>query len=463
MQNNWRDIRDLRTDACSGVNRAYKNTSVKVVITSDVTTYKTQVIATTLLNILSRWCHRINVVCEEATVVVGQHKSETLTDVFRKVLFANEPDGQFTINEQSSNLEDIVLYIGSPPAIALNPYISIDACGWIARCSYLQSNDDFLSTTHDSNPIGPAFAACLGNAELFRWANKMFAQPYSKWYSLYDMSISDRPLANKNSFNYSYSFGRMHIVGCGAIGSSFIHLLSLTNWVGDVLLVDMDKAVELHNTSSSLIFTKQHVESRFTKVAICQDHLKGTTISAESFSDDYGKFPYQHEVKEKSADLILCFANDNSIWSTIQHIYPPLVFHATTSKAWGINVGRHIPLKDSCILCTFKDLIKTKHVPVCGKGEMPAHHNSGPDKQENDHTAILPFLSPAAAILTFAKMVKTFETEEVDNSLEFNMNTPGGIFMEESFAPFGCYVCNGQTREIYEALNANTRYWTLSL
>jgi hypothetical protein len=328
--------------------------------------------------------------------------------------------------------------------------------GWISSCSYMNYGtcDGLIDA---SNPLSASFAACLGNAELFRWSNKMNSSGNCKWYDLYNMRTSSQKIANDKKFNSDISFGRMHLVGCGAIGSSFTFLLSFTNWEGKILFVDMDMEIEGHNTSSSLLFTKKQVENKINKVNTCAQYLNGSKIKTEVFADDYSKYPYEHSSVEKSADLIMCFANDNNIWSTIQNIYPPIVFHATTSKAWGINIGRHIPLIDHCLMCTFQDLIKVKYVPICAEGEMPAIQ-----QPKEAHTAILPFLSPAAAILTLSSLAQLLDEETNENSLEFNMSTAEGIFLKEYYSPLGCYVCKNQKQSTCETLNQNSKFWELS-
>jgi hypothetical protein len=315
-----------------------------------------------------------------------------------------------------------------------------------------------LDTT---NPIGAAYAACLANAETFRWSLGMKTDPYLKWYSLAAMETSELPLLNSSRFKHNLSLGRMHIIGCGAIGSSFVWLLSLTNWSGEITLADMDKEVQLHNTSSSLLFTDADVTNKKTKVSICHEHLQGGNFNVREFCEEYGLYQYDHENPLQSADVLMCFANDKNIWETVQNLCPPVTFHATTSSSWGVNIGRHIPFKDECIYCTFKELSKSNHVPTCSIAEIP--HTPVVNTEEEKPSAILPFLSPAAAILVMAQLYKLYDGKvERENSLQMNFSTAEGDFLTDFFKSGNCPVCKDQLKEVYAALNQHTLFWPLS-
>jgi len=122
-------------------------------------------------------------------------------------------------------------------------------------------------------------------------------------------------------------------------------------------------------------------------------------------------------------------ANERNVWSTIQHNYPPLVLHATTTANWGINLGRHLPFQDWCIVCRF-GIDNYETVPVCSQVEI----NTG--EQEEDILGILPFLSNAGAILLLSEIIKS-RNEEYNlskaNFTQFSMkpcNTSGFVSLE---------------------------------
>jgi hypothetical protein len=391
---------------------------------------------------------------DTADLLTSHDTNARLLTSLEKLLSGIDPNGRFTFNGSSGAIDaGVTVFIGPPAKNDHLPYIAIDGYGWVSSCSFNGFGECDKSTS-SNNPIGPSFAACLANAELFRWANQMECAGYTKWYSLYDMTVEDRVIVN-NAELPELDLGRVHIVGCGAIGSSFTYLLNLTNFTGVLTFVDADEAVELHNTSSSLLFNLNNLAGAKTKSVICAEHLSAKRfVIHQPFNGDYSNFGYAHDQQTKSADLILCFANDHNIWSTIQHLYPPVVFHATTSRSWGLNIGRHIPLKDNCIMCTFQGLVAQVYVPKCAEVEIPgAPVITDKAQQEEPHASILPFLSPSAAIITFAEVVKLLMGKiSNENTTQFNMSTKEGNFIEDQHRAKDCYICKDQSRGIYEGL-----------
>jgi hypothetical protein len=460
MNKDWYNERNKRTDSFTAVTENCHDIKVKVIVTADINAYATQVMLTVFLNILARWCYTIEVISADTLdLLTSPDTNESLIRVLKKMLSGIDLIGRFTFNEPTNGGVDITVFIGSPLLNHKLPYIAIDGHGWVSSCSF-NSFGECDKTTISNNPIGPAFAACLVNAELFRWANGMNCAGYTKWYSLYDMAVEDSLIVNDQELP-DLDLGRVHIVGCGAIGSSFTYLLNLVNFTGALTFVDADEGVDLHNTSSSLLFDLNDLTRGKTKSGICSDHLSAKQfIINEPFNGDYNNFGYAHDQQSRSADMILCFANDHNIWSTIQHLYPPVVFHATTSRSWGLNIGRHIPLKDNCIMCTFQDLIANVYVPKCAEGEMPVIPVPGNTvEQEEPHASILPFLSPAAAVITFAEVVKLLMGKiPNENTTQFNMSTTQGNFIEDQHRAKGCYICKDQSPAIYQSLKVKLNY-----
>ncbi|MDB4921213.1 hypothetical protein [Mucilaginibacter sp.] len=449
MKEDWYKERNKRTDGFADVKSVCHEVHATIKVTADAGHYDTQVMLKVLLNILARWCNNIHVCCPEVRDI--SEVNSTLPVSMRGLLSKIDPFGNFTFGDEAQQ-GDITVFIGPPESDYLQPFIAIDSGGWISSCSF-NNYGHCEKVTNDSNPLGPAMAACLANAELFRWANSIISVPYSKWYSLYDLSVSTNSLICPVEFSNT-DLGRLHVVGCGAIGSSFTYLINLTDLYGTLTFVDADQGVELHNTSSSLLFTPANVGSGLTKASLCAGYINRNFLVSEIFDGDYKNFGYKHDTPAKSAEVILCFANDFDIWSTVQHLYPPTVFHATTSRSWGINVGRHIPLKDNCIMCTFQQLARTKYVPVCAEGAMPQKpvEDNAADAQE-PHASILPFLSPAAAVVALAELVKYKLGKRPDeNTVQFNMSTSDGVLLDDQERAFNCAICQHQSAGIYKNL-----------
>jgi hypothetical protein len=462
MNEQWYATRNKRTDALEGVTDQYKQVNVTIKVTDDIHHWNTQVMLLSTVNILSRWCRNITLQTEDAPNLIRSHLKDgaSIAEAVSRIAHNNDPHINFSVDERERK-SDITIFIG-PALQNEQPYINIGAQGWVSVCGYNQSLPLPAPTEEASeNPLSAVFAACLANAEAFRWAVGIKAPAYAKWYSLLDCEVHDKPVQDDRPFSPDMNLHRVHVIGCGAIGSSFSYLLALTNWIGTLTLIDMDEKVELHNTSSSLLFNDVHTHQECVKTAVCKSHLAESYFTVKEFAGEYGTYGYDHADNEKSADLLLCFANDKDIWSTIQYLFPPVVMHATTSASWGIHVGRHIPLVDECIFCTFKDLMKTLYIPKCAEGEIPG--NYPPQQTEEKPSAILPFLSPAAAILAMTSVYKLYRHEIIeDNTLQVNLSSADGTFVTDVSAPGNCPVCRDQSKRLYSMLNKNAFFSHLS-
>jgi len=459
MKEDWYKERNKRTDSFSEISNTCYEVRIKIKVISDPSYYSTQVMLAVLTNILSRWCRNICIICPDTNALIpkGEKADMQLLESLKRTMQAIDPNGNFNFELSDNFKEDLVIFIGEPAENCPVPYVAVDSNGWIGSCAY-NAYGKCKGEFNDKNPLGAAFAACLANAEVFRWANNIKAESYQKWYDLYAMTVSELSIINIIGFK-SLNLGSVHIVGCGAIGSSFTYLLSLLDFTGELLFVDADASVELHNTSSSLLFKASHCDGTQKKTEICEKALENTGFQTQTFNDDYHHYQYDHRKKSNSADLILCFANDFNIWSTIQNLYPPVVYHATTSRSWGINIGRHLPLKDGCIMCTFQNLATSTFIPKCAAVDLPIKKEVQLDSSEEPHASILPFLSPAAAIVTLGEVIKLMLGKKgSENSVQFNMSTQTGDFLEDQQKAKNCDICKNQSESIYRTLPIKLDY-----
>ena len=329
--------------------------------------------------------------------------------------------------------------------------------GWVAGVSFGKP-----CPLHFSKPnsiVGPAFAACLGVAEIFRQAIGLTPpEPYKSYFSLYDFSNSKN---QGDLYNPIVSevpeFGRIHQIGCGAVGSSFDYLLSLTNWKANIQLIDDDR-VDITNCNRSLAFGAKEACTGRRKVDVCANILNSSHFPFDVFNGKYNDFVDTGRCIDSPPDIILCLANEDAVWSTIQNNFPPLVLHATTTSNWGLNFGRHIPKKEWCVLCRFSQDIQHNFIPVCGKGILESNGEDEPIQ------GVLPFLSPAAAVLIFAEMAKMcldkYPTSE--NFIQFSMKNPQNNFLRMNRGPDPKCLCNYQSIDLYPAQIRNGRFWQLS-
>lgn len=455
----WYEKRDHRTklvDNLDGFDR-YK---VGIVIGwKNLNNFKTQLMTWLASNMLARWCRHIVVQIEgDVLSVLNGTKGKDFRLSLQSELFNIDP----YLNLQFSTIDDSVntlLTIGCEVPHLKDKSVWIDSDGWRAGIGAGQ-NPCRPSTNEDSNIIGSCFAACLGCAEIFRRAiGKDEMREKETWYSLYDFSKSTEISLTKNAlFTDDIQLGHIHQVGCGAVGASLDYLLSLTDWKGDIDLIDFD-SVDISNCNRSLPFLAWDTVNETKKVKICERILStNRNISTRIFEKDYSEFIKEGYLFNPTPDLILCLANDRGIWSTIQHNYPPLVYHATTTPNWGINVGRHIPRAEWCILCRFhQELQKTyRFIPPCSTGTIVEQTE---DTQPIE--GVLPFLSSMSAILILSELAKTNIQDYPVNKafIQFSAKTAGGAFLQSQTQIKEDCVCSSQHLSTYPASIRNTKYW----
>lgn len=449
----WYKERNKRTDTFVKSAETYA-LSVHIRVT-DSDEYKSQISTYFALNVLLRWCSSVSISAIDAACKIDR-RFISFHALLKQTAKEADPFSTLTLVDHYEGEADIDLNIGRSDRNACRDQITIDSNGWFAGCSF---NEELLFPQGNNVDVflGAAFAAFLANAELFRFANKDRSQPYSKWYSLWSAEDFHPTAPPENGPDpLGFDFGKIHLIGCGAIGSSFAFLFPFIKCQAIILPVDPDYT-EAWNTTSSLLLDYPAAVGKKKKTRVVHDYLMSKEIQClPPFDDDYALYSYEHDrTKKESPDVTLCFANEKNIWTTIQNNYPPVCFHATTSKSWGVHIGRHIPLRDNCIVCTFKDVVKTQLAMQCSTVEMPS------SDQDKSHTAILPFLAPTAALIALAEMIKTICFQRSTSVVTFNMSTPeAGILTDNN--KFGeCDVCGPQT-DLYEEFGPYAKHWPLS-
>lgn len=460
----WYAKRDNRTHACQGLSE-FDNYKVGLVINrQSLNQFKNQVMVWVAGNILARWCRNITIQIDgDVLSILNGTKGNSFIESFKENLFKIDPH----LNLQTSHIDhsvDAVLSIGANEiAVDDEKILWIDSDGW--RSGYgIGRNPERTNAATDRNLLGASFAACLGNAELFRRATKKRSmQEPEVWISLFDFKKSTVLAQTKNSpYPEELDFGNIHQVGCGAVGSSFDYLLSLTNWKGRIDLIDFD-LVDITNCNRSLPFLAWDGVDEMLKTAVCERILASAShIKTRAFVMDYAQFIKEGNYFKPVPDLILCLANAKGVWSNIQNNFPPLVYHATTTANWGVNFGRHIPKKEWCIMCRFGEESKkaSSFIPPCSTGTLV-----DTPKEEDKIEGVLPFLSTISAILIVAELAKTAIQKYPWNKsfIQFSSKTPDGVFIQsQPMINEGC-LCQGQEIKYYPHLITHTKYWECAI
>lgn len=439
-----RDDRTLRVDGVKG----FDEFSVGIIIDpSNVNQYSTQVAVLVCVNIMSRWCKSIVIHPTDQKSVLPNSYGTDFDKLLLDTMETSDPYGNFQLERFNQNDVDLIIHVAGTSA-PTEKSIVVNGSGWIAAIS---NSAPLVSLSHDdTNPVGPSFAACLACAYAFNIAiSETPLPPLTKWYSLLDFSTSDFPSNVNPSIDIAYDFGKILQVGCGAVGSSLDYLISLMNLNADLSIADFD-IIEPPNCSSSLSFTAyDSVTKSVKKVDVCSRVLVSGGMVPKVFADPFTADIYT----ALKPDLILCLANEQAIWPAIQYNYPPLVYHATTTPNWGINFGRHIPIKEWCIVCRF-GITDYKFKPVCSTAEVQV--------EEKKILGVLPFLSPSAAIVTLSEILKLSLPDYPINQNFFQFsfkNLTGSEFIgQQKERRADCEVCSTQSPEFYPELLKNSKY-----
>ncbi len=457
----WYLKRDDRTRRVNEI-EGFENFKVGIIVSAEIASdFQCQVMTWIIGNILARWCRYITFqIPEHAVSDLNFSKGNNFKNSIKEALLQIDPYLTLEFDDVDENKVDAVCVIGNQIGQFSKKVIWIDCDGWLTGMG-TYPRKKYPSRIDSENILGASFATCLGCSELFRRAiGKEPMQEQEQWYSLWDFekSLSKSELKKVPYIN-NWDFGHIHQPGCGAVGSSFDYLLALTNWSGSIDLIDSD-AVDYSNCNRALPFTAYQVADEVTKVDACLDILEtNPKIHCRKFLHDYSEYIKQGNFLKPPPDLILCLANQGTIWPDIQYNLPPLVLHATTTANWGLNFGRHIPKKEWCILCRFSEEAKRLHrfTPECGKGAVVEKDGAMPI------LGVLPFLSPMSAILLLAEMAKmAFSPYPVNsNFVEFSFKTSAGTFLTSIGEINEDCICRSQKIETYLDPIKKSKYWYL--
>ncbi|HEY0827439.1 MAG TPA: ThiF family adenylyltransferase, partial [Bacilli bacterium] len=304
-----------------------------------------------------------------------------------------DPFGDFLLTEDPTQLVerewDCVLRIGpSGSGVFEQAHVNIDGDGWIACIGDGTQNFD-VSSTNQTNPVGPGLAAALGAAEVFK---RFIGQQHTltaTCFSAFNLEQSDNPehLANPPLPN-DLDLGSCLMVGVGMVGSSALYFMKKTNLKMKLTLVD-DDVVKIVNLNRSPIFGIKDCGSY--KVSVGAAYLQNCKISVTSISEKFS-------IGDVSQfDFILPLANEDGLRNKLQNALPPLCIHVATAPGWGVTLYRHIPGIDNCLQCyPSEDSKKIKL--VCAEEEIQV--------LEERVDAALPFLPIFAGVLLVGEMMK---------------------------------------------------------
>lgn len=444
----WYLKRDDRTRRIS--NCVKPDYSVALDVDPRVTkSYALQCLTTLVCNSLARWCRNIVVNVPDCPADEALAPGEELVNYIRNNMSRADPHGCFAFGESNDDCS-LSLYVGKPDSHTTDPLTWVDGCGWVAGFGISSHSD--ISFVPDKNPIGPAFAACMASAYCFARAHE---QPFTMntdamYVSLFDYEIGNRG-ANLNNPHISdmLDTGTICQIGCGAVGSCFAHLLSISQLSGKIDFIDND-TVSYENCGGSWIFSPSDVKQ--PKVDVCRSTLQNGRLEAKAYKMRYDEFSSESRFDTYNPDIILCFANEHNVGSQIQNMLPCIVLHGATTENWTAVFGRHMPVQEWCISCALKHLENPRFEMKCGSGMIQS-------PKGNITVGMLPFLPPVAAVLTLSELMRLCMGKTIfDNNAQVLMKPPFNMTKKHRGETNGC-MCIEQNSNVYNELRRDTKFY----
>lgn len=391
--------RDDRTNRVSD-STDYRNAAILIAGERDVLeSYAGRVAARTVLNLLSRFTRDVDLAFpsvapdDELPPV-----APTLAEQSIRQMWSADPHGRFGWTQSPTVASyDCVVTIGNPSLnVGSVPTVRLDGGGWLARISRGEYVEPL--SNHGENPIGPAVAACLGGAEVFKTVVGMAESSYTHdiTYDAFLHEVHEGTVsADHPTLPSAIDVGTARMIGVGSVGSTVAYFLRRLPIEGTLQLVDHDP-IKLVNLNRSPLFTASQAISNTPKVEAAAEFLEGH-VDVQPFVGDYDEFTSSGPTRP---DVVFPLANERNVRRSIQYDRPPLMIHASTGQS-DVFLRRNIPLKEPCLLCHFPP--DTAEVnAACAQGETPTPD----DTEENRPDAAFPFASYLAGCLVAAEIAK---------------------------------------------------------
>ena len=428
---------------------AYRETSVRITLARDATSFADQVAFFTAVNLTARWCRTLALSAPAASLdarlgTAFGLSGMSLVKAAAALARAIDPFAHVSVDPVPKSPMHLAIGTDTPPGA-----YAILGRGWIAMTGEAVRCDGDAE-----NPLGAALAACVGVAYLFRSAVGVPC-PGGVRLSLWNLRGGDA--AHDGPRLAPAPLGRVLIVGCGAVGSAILYLLPLAGLSCEFDLVDGDR-VQIPNLSAAPLFLADHVSD--LKVEIAAEYLQRHGLAAVPHPVWFDEAVAAGRIFVQRPDLVIPAANERDVRRRIQHQAAPFQVYGTTGRNWDASLGRHIPLREDCLACRFPQARPAGEPTLaCGWGTLPAV----PETQ-TPVTATLPFLPTAAAAMAVAELVKTAFPGYPWNANFACLDFLGrlGDFLVVPHAPRQGCICDGQ-RDVWQSLNEATRFARLSM
>lgn len=402
-------------------------------------------------NLLSRWSRTVDLAFPNADLVTGMdnRSGPDLHSVVRGTMRRADPFGDFGIRAPGSHALTLQVGPRSEDTVEVPLFASWaqgwEALGWTPG----QGQEPSVEATGRVFEPSLQLAVCIGVAQIFKRAvgqsQEDLIDPYrwSLWgherRSVVSPPHHEAPPVPSAS---SMEIGSILQVGVGAVGSNVLYFLSLLACHAEISLVDYDN-VEVENLDRTLLFGwPDALPDERPKVDAAAERLQGGNLELDPFPGTWGQFVDERLRETAGFDVWLPLANENRVRPAMAMSFPPLMLHGSTSRDWGVYLGRHIPLLDYCLHCRFPEESR-EPMFLCGEGKPVSQQGDAQEGEQLDPS--LPFISAAAAALVVGELLKLGCTGYVDEPNYVNANLHGSmgeILALQRSGPPECPTCS---------------------
>lgn len=339
--------------------------------------------------------------------------------------------------------------IGADTGVAVGPAtVFITASGWLAGIS--PQGPIELAPVGDGNLLGAIAAACLGVAQAFKLAlqlptARLVREGIFDLFRLgWSQDVRHAPWPNGSNI------GNVLMVGAGSVGSSSAYCLRASGLPGEISVVDKDE-VKVENFNRSPVYGR--ATFGLVKATAVERFLSGSRLAAVAVPMWWNDLLTERERSSFNFDVWLPLANEFNVRSAMQENVPPLMVHASTTRNWGVNHGRHIPGRDDCLVERFPPEEVSTDELMCSTGQIQT--------EERAVDAALPFASLFAGLLVAADLARAQlpDYPQVPNFALLDWHGP--LDQIQAFhrpRRQECPVCNGQSRSFHDRFNGKTKY-----
>lgn len=248
----------------------------------------------------------------------------------------------------------INIVVGSThaPSDVLTFYIGSD--GWDCKLSRIAP----VVSKNSTNPLGAAAAACFGAANVFRviFQNHLTHGELDNDFTLSLLDLKQTASISQPDIK-NLDIHRVHLVGLGAIGNSFLYVFkNLPGVKGEIVGIDPEKVAK-SNLQRYVLTDQSSIEKN--KVKLIQEFLKDSNLLFDPHKKNWAEY-FDSLTDQKINTIAVCVDNATDRILT-QAALPFGIFNAWTQPD-NIGISQHLSFgKTPCLSCLYIDALPRKN------------------------------------------------------------------------------------------------------